>query len=57
MEFRQGWGSKILNAIDLNHKSIITPCITIIGDDNSRGCGFKWTNPVMEIYWLSDLGL
>ena len=55
LEFRQGWGSKIINALELHKNSIITPCITVIGDDNSRGCGFKWANLVMNIYWLPDL--
>jgi GT2 family glycosyltransferase len=55
IEFRQGWGSKIINAMELYEKCIITPCITVIGDDNSRGCGFRWSNLVMEIYWLPDL--
>jgi GT2 family glycosyltransferase len=54
-EFRARWGSKIINALELNERSIITPCITVAGDDNSRGCGFKWSSLAMEIYWLPDL--
>ena len=55
LEFRYGWGPKIASAIEFNKMSIITPCITKIGDDNSRGCGFKWTNLLMAVHWLPDL--
>lgn len=55
LEFTKGWGPKILNALERNPKSIITPCITAIGDHNSRGCGFKWKNLNMEPEWLPDI--
>ncbi len=55
LEFKQGGGSRIIKAIEFNENSIITPCITVIGDEDSRGCGFKWANLLMDIYWLPDL--
>jgi glycosyltransferase involved in cell wall biosynthesis len=54
-EFKKDWGFKILNAFEFNPKSIITPRITVLGDENSRGCGFKWIDLSMKIYWLPDL--
>ena len=53
--FMPGWGSKILNDFELNGRSLVTPCVTVMGDENRRGCGFKWTNISMEIFWLPDL--
>jgi hypothetical protein len=35
--------------------SIITPTITVMGDDNSRSSGFKWNNIYMEVEWLPDV--
>ena len=37
--------------------SIITPTITVIGDDNSRASRFRWENIDMEIDWLPNLFL
>jgi glycosyltransferase involved in cell wall biosynthesis len=54
-QFRPEWGSKLLNDFGLNTRSLITPCVTVMGDDNRRGCGFKWTNISMKIFWLPDL--
>lgn len=54
IEFKPGWDFKITTAIDNNKMSLITPCITILGNENSRGCGFKWANLAMQIYWLPD---
>ena len=53
--FPLGWGRKILNSLDENQNCMITPCVTVMGDDNSRGCGFKWENILMAIAWLPDL--
>jgi len=35
--------------------SIITPTITVIGDDNSRASEFRWKNIGMDIEWLPDV--
>lgn len=55
LEFRQGWGARILNDLELNKAGIVTPCVTAIDDEKRRGCGFKWINLDMEIFWLPDL--
>jgi glycosyltransferase involved in cell wall biosynthesis len=55
LEFRKGWGLKILDRLKENKMSIITPTITVIGDDNSRASGFRWKNIDMEMEWLPDL--
>jgi glycosyltransferase involved in cell wall biosynthesis len=55
LEFRKGWGPKIRNTLELNNMSIVTPCITAMGDDASGGCGFKWSDISMQIFWLPDL--
>jgi len=52
LEFGQGLGSMLMNALDLHEQTLITPCITVLGDDSSRGCGFKWANLATEVYWL-----
>jgi GT2 family glycosyltransferase len=53
--FRPGWGPKLLNDFEQNERCLATPCVTVMGDENRRGCGFKWTNMSMEIFWLPDL--
>jgi GT2 family glycosyltransferase len=55
LEFKQGWGPRFTNALDLNRRSIIAPCITVIGNENCRGCGFKWSDLSMQVFWLPDL--
>jgi len=55
LEFREGWGTKILDRLNENQMSIITPTITVMGDDNSRSSGFKWNNIYMEVEWLPDV--
>jgi glycosyltransferase involved in cell wall biosynthesis len=55
LQFRHGWGPKILNDLKVNEDSVITPCITVMDDENRRACGFKWINLDMEILWLPDL--
>jgi glycosyltransferase involved in cell wall biosynthesis len=53
--FTPGWGPKVLTSLAENHNCIITPCVTVMGDDNCRACGFKWKNIFMEISWLPDV--
>ncbi len=53
-EFGKGWGPKILSSCE-KVNGILTPCITMMGDEDSRGCGFIWKNIQMEIDWLPDL--
>jgi len=55
LEFRQNWGNTILNDLENNQTSIITPCVTVMNDYNSRGCGFRWKNINMEIEWFPDV--
>jgi glycosyltransferase involved in cell wall biosynthesis len=54
VEFQKGWGQKILNSSE-NVNGIVTPCITMMGDENLRGCGFEWKNLQMEVDWLPDV--
>src|SRR5215207_1206934 len=55
LDFRKGWGLKILDRLKENETSIITPTIFVIGDDNSRASGFRWKNIDMEMERLPDL--
>ena len=52
--FSYGWEYKILKALR-DENVIISPCITLMGDENIIGCGFKWRNLNMELKWLTDL--
>lgn len=53
MEFKEGFGPKILKNLEDNENSIIAPCITVMGHEQSSGCGLQWININMESEWLS----
>jgi glycosyltransferase involved in cell wall biosynthesis len=53
LEFNLGWDCQILQSLE--EKSIIPPCITAIEDQNSKDCGFKWKNLIMDIEWFPDI--
>ncbi len=53
--FKNGWGPKILEDLEDNSKSIITPCVTMIEDEKRRGFGLHFKNLKMELEWLSQL--
>jgi glycosyltransferase involved in cell wall biosynthesis len=55
LEFKPSWDTQIFQALEIREKSIVTPCITVFGDENSRACGFKWKNLRMEVEWLPDM--
>lgn len=54
LEFSEGWGQILLDQLRRNENSIITPTISVIGDENSRCSGFKWKNINMDVEWLPD---
>ena len=56
IEFKRGWGKRLLRLLELDKNCIIAPCITRLGDEESRGCGYRWADPTMEIDWLPDSG-
>ncbi len=56
VEFQKGWGQKILNSFK-NISGIVAPCLTVMGNENARGCGFEWIDQQMEVNWLPDLKL
>lgn len=55
VEFKECWGPKFLDRLNENQMSIITPTITVMGNDNIRTSGFKWKNINMEVEWLPDV--
>ena len=52
VEFKQGWGSRLLNDLENNDSSIITPSIGIMGNEDTTALGFKWRDIEMNIDWL-----
>ncbi len=54
VRFPSGWGKQVLEATQ-KANGIVTPCITSIDDEDSRGCGFAWSNLRMDIKWLEDV--
>lgn len=54
LEFKGGWGHILLDQLRHNENSIITPTISVVGDENIRCSGFKWKNINMELEWLPD---
>jgi GT2 family glycosyltransferase len=55
LEFKPSWDTQILQDLEVREKSIITPCITVLGNENERGCGFKLRNLRMDVEWLPDI--
>jgi GT2 family glycosyltransferase len=49
----RGWGIKFLNSLE-NGNAIITPCITVMGNEEISGCGFRWSDIDMQTEWLPD---
>jgi len=55
LEFKDGWGARMLYFLEHKKDSILTPCISAFGDENSRGCGFRWESLTMDVFWLPDV--
>ena len=55
VEFKQGWGSRLLEDMENNENSIITPCMGVMGNENVTAFGFKWSDIEMNIDWLPCL--
>jgi glycosyltransferase involved in cell wall biosynthesis len=52
LEFKEGWGHRIMYDLANNKQSIVAPCITVAGRENIKGYGFRWKNLKMDIEWL-----
>src|SRR5215210_48538 len=54
LQFEPGWGEKFIRDLHRKRGSIVTPCISAMGDPSYGGCGFEWDEKIMDIVWIAS---